>query len=349
MVTASTMEPLYHGDQPRERPRWEKRILAQGPWDQATQPLSITGAPSLPMPVEISDKASLEPFFAHLRGDGDHSPTPIARSDKEPSHNVEILEFQKGVLYSDGRLDLCKMATGPRSIRDLMAALRTNTFVRHFLLGNNVIGPVGAKEIAAYITYRPDQIETWYLAGNCIDTDSCSLLVEAMIKSRVITNVWLKRNPLLPGSVPALYRLLIQSSKLRTLDLDQTELGDAGVAQLFSLLADHNRPIALRHMYMNATGISAAACTQISNYLEAPSCRLKSLYMSNNPIGDPVSLLAPGVQACRTLQRVSLQSCGLKSVAANELISACISHPTIRMLDVGQAYATEDLGMRFNW
>ena len=37
---------------------WVKRISKQGPWDEVNDPLSLSGAPSLPMPVDVSDKVS---------------------------------------------------------------------------------------------------------------------------------------------------------------------------------------------------------------------------------------------------------------------------------------------------
>ena len=73
---------------------------------------------------------------------------------------------------------------------------------------------------------------------------------------------------------------MTQTCKLRTLDLDQTELGDAGVAELFKSLVEYDAPVALRYIYLNATGIGKMACEQISNYLKSPHCALQSLYMS---------------------------------------------------------------------
>ena len=32
-----------------------------------------------------------------------------------------------------------------------MKSLESNTFIRHFLLGNNVVGPVGARAIADFV------------------------------------------------------------------------------------------------------------------------------------------------------------------------------------------------------
>lgn len=334
---------------------WVKRISKQGPWDEDKDPLSLGGAPSLPMPVEVSDPDSLAPFFAHLRNGGTHEPVSTTSSSNgnsttgtEPYYDTELIEFEKGVLYADGRVDLCKMVTGPRNIGDLMESLRTNSFSKHFLLGNNIIGPAGVKAIASFIDDHPDRFETWYLAGNCINTPSFSVLVDRVVKSKAVTNVWLKRNPLGAAAAPDVFRLVTQASSLRTLDLDQTELGDAGVAELFSSLADFDTPLALQNVYLNANGVGEKACIQIARYLASSHCSLHSLYMSNNPIGDAgATAIARGLAKCNTLKRLSIQSCGLKNVVC--LLNAIVEGGVIEMLDLGQAYATEDLGMRYNW
>jgi hypothetical protein len=339
-----------------ERHNWNKRILKQqGPWNESEDPLSLHGVPSLPMPVEVSDPESLAPFFAHLRNNGTHEQSHTTETVKmgvpgaEPYYNVEYIEFEKGVLYSDGRIDLCKMVTGPRNIGDLMESLKSNTASKHFLLGNNITGPTGADAMARFIEEFPRRIETWYLGANCFDAASFARLVESMVKSPVITNVWLKRNPLGPSSAKDIFRLITQCPSLRTLDLDQTELGDEGVAELFALLADHNQALPLRHLYLNATGISKRACEQISRYLSLPSCALSSLFMSNNPIGTAAAALAPGLASNQTLERLSLQSCGLSDEPTAVLVSAFRDHQSIKALDLGQSFATEDLGMRYNW
>ena len=123
-----------------------------------------------------------------------------------------------------------------------------------------MIGPVGAQLIADFVFAHPDRMETWYLAGNCIDLTGFKRLVSAWTTSTSITNIWLKRNPLGPNASMALYDLITKTSNLRTLDLDQTELGDEGVAHLFSLLANHHSLISLRHLYLNAVGIGQSAC-----------------------------------------------------------------------------------------
>ncbi|KAF4854469.1 Protein NLRC3 [Colletotrichum siamense] len=341
-------------------PFWSSRILAQGPWDPSKLPVSTAGPRAIPMPVAVADAADLAPFFDHLELGGTHeldensAGADLDNGKGEPYYGVKGAEFRKGVVYEDGRMDLCKMVVGPDHIGSLMDSLRPNPFVRHFLLGNNIIGPVGAQEIARFIKDLPDRMDTWYLAGNCIDAPSFEILVDAMVTSDAVTNIWLKRNPLGAAAAADVYRLITQTKNLRTLDLDQTELGDAGLAELFTRLAMYSDPsgrkLPLRHLYLNGTGMSTTAAARLASFLASPACGVTSLYLSCNPLGDAgVQALAEGVRQAPQLTRLSLQSTGLHTAGAIAICNAVASHPRIRFLDVGQAYATLDLGQAWNY
>jgi Ran GTPase-activating protein (RanGAP) involved in mRNA processing and transport len=330
-------------------------LKAQGPWDPEKQPISLAGAPALPMPVEISDASSLDPFFHHLRQNGNSNATSLASKSaaadfSEPFYGTKGLEFPKGVLYDDGRMDLCKKVVGPPHIGALLESLKTNTFVKHFLLGNNIIGPTGAKHIAEFVKDYPDRIDTWYLAGNCIDGASFSKLVDAFVNSPAITNIWLKRNPLGPSAANDLFRLITQTSNLRTLDLDQTELGDAGVAELFERLAQYKGSTCLEIMYLNGNGIGVAGATAIGKYLASKHCSVNSIYMASNPLGSKgVAALASGLEHNRSLTRLMLASTGMSDAGAIHLFAALKDHPTLRVLDVGASFSTADLGQAYNY
>lgn len=345
------------------------KIFAQGPWDPKKDPVSLFGAPALPMPVQICEREALRPFFNHLASDGSDKPVSCSesplrgldgsypREGSEANYATHMLEFPRGVLYEDGRMDLCKIVLGPHHIGELMDSLRTNTFVKHFLFGNNIIGPHGAKCIAEFIRDFPNHMETWYLAGNCIDAGSFDLIAKQLAHSQSLTNLWLKRNPLGPASVHGLAQLISHHPHLRTLDLDQTGLGDEGVALLFchlvsSLLGD-TATLPLRNLYLNGNGISTNAAHWIGRFLALPSCPLESLYLSNNPLGNEgLAALAEGLKSNRLLQRLSLQSVGGSDEGVIELCKGLCSdrgHPSLRMLELGQSFATEDLGSRYNY
>ncbi|KAJ6258533.1 hypothetical protein Dda_6577 [Drechslerella dactyloides] len=361
---------------------WVAKLKAYGRWDQAITPDTVLQPPGLPMPVDVAPYPELEPFFRHLADDSsaaafsahfDDSHDVIPNADDEdeyspghePYYRTEFLEFPRGVVYADRRMDLCKMVVGPTSIGRLMESLESNTFIRHFLLGNNIIGPTGADAIADFLAKRPAAMRTWYLAGNCIDGPSLTLLADAMIHSPVIENLWLKRNPLGPDADKALFKLLSQLPRLRTLDLDQTDLGDACLARLFANLCDHFSdflPIAppspLNSLYLNGAGVlpaatppstSPSAIHYISLFLSQQTCQLTSLYISNNLLGDAgLTTLASGLRKNTSLERLSLQSVGGGSEGFSALFTALTSHRAIRMLDAGQSYATIDLKMQFN-
>ncbi|TPX18211.1 uncharacterized protein E0L32_002720 [Thyridium curvatum] len=347
-------------------PAWTARILAQGPWDPTKFDVSTDGAPALPMPVTVAEAETLSPFFDHLASGGTHdgaaagggnpdAGAPLDEGYGEPHYGVAGIEFTRGVVYEDQRMDLCKQVVGPDHIGRLMDSLRTNTFIKHFLLGNNIIGPVGAREIARFVDEFPDRMDTWYLAGNCIDGPSFSILTDSMVKSPAVTNMWFKRNPLGRGAAHDIFRLITRTN-LRTLDLDQTELGDQGVAELFTLLAKHvptnGGRIPLQHIYLNGLGISVAGASAIGSFLASPHCQLQSLYMSCNPLGDDGAEALAGAMGKATspsLARLCLQSTGLNSRGMRALCAVLKTWAGFRLLDVSQAVATQDLRQAYNY
>lgn len=351
---------LSNGEIGPRAPAWASRITRQGLWNPLKTKVSLDGVPGIPMPVKVSQGSQLEPFFEHLRNSGTHElmgsvdGKELDDGNGEPHYKVKGAEFRRGVVYEDRRMDLCKMVVGPDHIWNLMGSLKKNLFVRHFLLGNNIIGPCGARAIATFIKEFPDRMDTWYLAGNCIDGAGFKEIVDSMVLSPAVTNFWMKRNPLGPGAAADVYRLITMTPNLRTLDLDQTELGNKGVTDLFNLLAGYSGPkgsvLPLRNIYLNGCGVSIEAAEALGSFLANPHCGLTSLYLSCNPLGDKgVEALAKSVQYAPNLARLSLQSVGVSTQGAVALCEALAKHPGIGCLDLGQAYATEDLQQAYNY
>ncbi len=80
------LQERYHN------PPWKVRVKAQGPWDEINDPWSLTGAPALPMPVEISDEESLTPFFAHI-GEAGAFDTQAVVAGEEAFYGVRVKEW----------------------------------------------------------------------------------------------------------------------------------------------------------------------------------------------------------------------------------------------------------------
>lgn len=340
-------------------PAWADRMMSQGPWDPKKRPISLNGVPALPAPVQLAEEEDLAPLLEHFANGGTHVLQSGALPGLEdrtdiPRFGIEGIEFRKGGVYEHGVMDLCKMVVGPERIGRLMDSLRGNTFIRHFLLGNNIIGPAGARAIADFIREFPDRMETWYLGGNCMDAAALGVLVDAIVTSPIVTGVWLKRNPLGSDAAEHLYRLVTESQNLHTLDLDQTELSNSGATALFTMLANHHDPngrvLPLRHIYLTGTGLSVDAVRALFSFLQAPHCGVTSIYMCCNPLGDDgVEVLAAALPKAKNLMRMSLQSVGMTTKGAKLLFKAVAQHGSMRMLDVGQAFITEDLGAAYNF
>ncbi|KAJ7741329.1 hypothetical protein B0H16DRAFT_1378157 [Mycena metata] len=335
----------------------------QGEWrGQEYDPVSLEGAIAMPMPVEIgTDEDFKDVFqFLHLNLDPRDVLSPEKEDvreeltsalglqpGKELKWDTPMVEFKRGVVYEDGRLDLCKMVVGPTHIEKLLDALEKNTVVTQFLLGNNVISATGARRIAKFIADYPERIETWYLAGNHIRAAGFQLLVDAMVNSPRITNVWLKRNPLTPDSIDNVVRLIAQTTNLRTLDLENTELGNEGVMRIMAELT--GRDVPLRHLYLNANGIGEKAAIAIAGYLAHPVCKLQSLYLASNPIGDAGALpIAEALKSNTSLLRLSMGSTGLTSRGVVALSRVLAAHPRIMSVDLAASQTTRVHAQRFN-
>ncbi|KAF1989206.1 RNI-like protein, partial [Aulographum hederae CBS 113979] len=333
------------------------------PWDRATDPVDTSGPRAEPMPVDIGAELDFNDVFSYLKEDppydwkkpsaGPNIQSTLqgfnAEGGEEPTYSTPVVEFKRGFVYEDGRLDLCKQVVGPDHIDSLMDSLDNNLTIRHFLLGNNVITGHGARRIARFIHEHQTQMETWYLAGNVIKAKSFSDIIDALVGSPVQTNLWMKRNPLGEESALALFSLITGAPKLRTLDLEVVQLGDSGCARLFQMLAAYYGPVALESIYLNGNGVAVEGCKAIASFLKKEICRLTELFMGSNPVGsDGADALAEGITRNKTLLRLNLSSYGISSNGLRHLFLAVSKHPSIMSFDMSKAITHYDLGARGN-
>ena len=59
--------------------------------------------------------------------------------------------------------------------------------------------------------------------------------------------------------------------------------------------------------------------------------------------------LAGGLASTTSLLHLTLASCGLKSEGAKSILQALRGHSQLMTLRMGQSFATEDLGIRYNY
>lgn len=307
----------------RKKRGWKLRTLTNYydiDWASLPNPWPVHELVSHPvaMPVDVPESPAV---FADIFRD--------LESNAVESHTAE-----RGKIFEDGRLDMCKQVVGPPHIGALMKSLRSNSHVEHFLLGNNVSGKRGTDAISDYIRTKPahSHIKTWYLAGNEIDGHGMTNLADAMLTDPDVRYVWLKRNPIGPGEgARALARLVAEHPGLRLLDLQETGLLDEGLEILCEGLRGNKT---LRTLYLDGSGIRLHGIRALADVLNTTNIR--NLYLSVNAFRDEGCLaLAEALRKNTTLKRLSLSSVGMGPVGCKAVCEALADHPRLFLLDLG--------------
>ena len=330
---------------PPEKPKYTIYQLARLNGDRAVyyqlkqdKTISDVVAKPEPMSVTVSPLAQLEPFFSFLQEQDLRS---IENQDQD------FVSFVRGTQFADGRMDMCKQVVGSPWIDKLMASIKDNQQIKHFLLGNNIIGLQGAKAIAQFLETQPNSpIETWYLAGNNIDSQGIKLIADKLTDDRKVKALWLKRNPLGVEGVRHLADMLKTNNSLQILDLHNTATFDRGVEYLFEALKSNH---SLDSLYLDGNGItgeSAPAMAEYFDYLaESERVGLSTLYLTINRLGDEgVVTLAKSVSRYPYLKRLSLGANRIEAQAGQEILRLLINHPSLIYLDLGAYKATSDMG-----
>lgn len=314
-------------------------------------PVSSAVAYPAAMPVEVGPRDELQPFFDFLAAPERFGVTDLARA----------VTFPRGTLFADERMDLCKQVVGPDHVEALCAAVEAGRAgparVRHFLLGNNLAcdGPstAGAEAFARLMANPELDIETWYLAGNCIGPRDVEIIAEGLRKDRAAKALWLKRNPIGPEGAYALGRLLGDNDTLELLDLHNTGLFDEGVEALVDGVQASGGALTLRQLYLCANALTARSVEALGRlFAGAAPAPIDSLYLSINRLSNAgldalVALLRGG--ALPGLTRLDVGGVGLEAPDLGPLVDTLIEAcPALICLDLGTYRSTRDMGEQAN-
>jgi hypothetical protein len=133
--------------------------------------------------------------------------------------------------------------------------------------------------------------------------------------------------------------MLRANNTIQTLDLANCGLLDEGAAHLFAALR-HNK--ALKHLYLNANGLTVKSAALIGDYLTAGSS-LEALHLNCNPFGDNgVRELARGLAKDQNMLRLALGSLSMGAAGLESLVDALVPgplrdhpHPRLHYLNIG--------------
>lgn len=307
------------------------------------KPINSTVLEPSAMPVEISPYEELEEFFKFLDSNGE-----VIVNDFGPD---PCMRFNRGAIYQDKRMDLCKQVVGPTWISQLMKSLKYNDKVTHFLLGNNIIGEEGGRAIREFLlTPHIPKIETWYIAGNNLNAQAISDIVDGLESDPHMVSLWLKRNPIKSEGMVHIERLLKSNQKIKVLDLHNTAVLDAGIPYIVSGLKANT---SLRHLYLDANGLTEACVDELVGYfeylIENNIKGVTSLWLDMNKLFDSgVSKLVKTLGKYQYLKRIVLGSNGLTDIVIDDIVNAFVSHPNLKVLDIGMYKSTSDMGMITN-
>lgn len=291
--------------------------------------------PAIHVPEVVrATESELSPILSFLKG------RPARRKTRR---------FPKGTTQRDGRLDFCKQGIAPDGLRAVLEALATRSpdeqgrpWLEHLLLGTNALGDEGAAVLGAALE-RGLAVQTLYLGCNAIRGPGVTALARGLAGHPHARALWLKRNPIGEEGLDALLDVLPRT-QLRTLDLTNCALGDAGVARVVRAL---ERPgVAVEHLFIGGNGLSDP--TPLARWLADPACTLKSLFLSASRLGDAGTPVIFGALASNhRLHALDLSS---NAIGASGLVPAAMraKSPSLRWLSLGASPATAKLGEQFN-
>ncbi|RUS33130.1 hypothetical protein BC938DRAFT_472954 [Jimgerdemannia flammicorona] len=297
-----------------------KEMLAAPPSDWILNPE--------PMPIVPCLLEELDPLLRYM-GDAGTLPT-----DKN-------VTFMIGTITPDGRLDMCKQAVGPGGITPLLNAMK-NSHIRRLLLGNNIVGDVGAEQIAQYMRDPDSKLDTWYIAGNNFGADAIAVICDALAFNTKVKSLWFKRNPLKPAGAIPIARMLETNTTLETLDVLNTGILDEGVETIFNAL---KRNKTLRNIYIDSNGLTIHSATVLRHHLEPGTSNLRCLYLSCCRLGDEgIIELSRGLANDTKLTHLGLGSNCIGPTGCRHLVDALRNHPALQFVTLGFTRATLLLG-----
>eukprot|EP00928_Gymnodinium_smaydae_P048851 TRINITY_DN32719_c0_g1_i1.p1 TRINITY_DN32719_c0_g1~~TRINITY_DN32719_c0_g1_i1.p1 ORF type:complete len:739 (-),score=123.61 TRINITY_DN32719_c0_g1_i1:370-2586(-) len=282
------------------------------------------------LPVDIPNAEEFTPFLNEL-------------ANLAEAFQIEYpRRFVKGTLFPDGRMDMCKQVVQPR-FEELCKIVGDCCVVKHFLLGNNVVFRDGTSdEIQSRLIALLDlllknpAIETWYLAGNGIDSSLSAPLAAHFRGVSELKALWLKMNPIKEGA-RFFGELAVAHEGLELLDLFNTGLCNAGVQAFLDGLAPRGSST-LKHLYLSINDISDAAA--VCGVIELLP-NLESLFLGVNFLGDEgATRLLSALIGHRTLRRLEFGANGLTDASLPLFLEVASTTPLVA-LSLGSYKSTQ--------
>ena len=250
------------------------------------------------------------------------------------------IEFSRGTMLPDGRLDLCKQDLGPDGCFRVTEAIKSNCHVKSLLLGTDGIGDVGANSVAEMLRQN-ESLEIVYLGCNSISSKGACSLADALCKNQTVKGLWLKRNPIGDEGALAIAELLKSNGNLEVLDLVNTGIGKQGLVAI--LQAIESSRCQIKRLYLGGNGFDADDAVLMMSSL-CKSKTIKSLMLGVNFFKDDGAIaMAELLAQCPALEELGMASNGIGALGTSVLCDVIANHPSLRYFDFGFAPSTKVL------
>eukprot|EP00668_Euglena_longa_P005161 GGOE01006065.1.p1 GENE.GGOE01006065.1~~GGOE01006065.1.p1 ORF type:complete len:1002 (+),score=287.58 GGOE01006065.1:95-3100(+) len=243
-------------------------------------------------------------------------------------------------------LDLSNTQLDDWQCEDLCQALLANASPLRVLgLGGNVLGPVAADGIAAYVSDN-QWLQAAHLEGNRLGNVGATLIAQAAAGHHSLTELDLSQNDLTDTGTQPLMLALQQIPSLTTLSLRGNELGDAAAYLLGAMLPK----CALASLDLSQNMVGSEGCTHLAMGVRQRSCLVK-LSLAENCVGESgAKAFVTAVQPGSSLKSLDLSgNCISAGVCLRLAAEAVKEDSPITSLNVANnALSMDDCAAIFN-
>ncbi|KAM4612413.1 NACHT, LRR and PYD domains-containing protein 14-like [Polymixia lowei] len=238
--------------------------------------------------------------------------------------------------YFEGETDLFEMSvsTGCDDIllRQLPAILKSKKAMLRFCNLTKKCCPA----LAAVVSTRESYLRTLDLGYNSIRDDGVEKLVAGLIDENCkLKTLRLQGCGLTFHSCVSLASVLIQSPKLRELDLSGNELGDDGLLQLANGIASQRCRIDT--LRLSQCNFKKQGCCSLASALQRNSDHLKVLDLSINEIGDEGAIEFFKRVDISKLTKLEMYHCNLTALSCEHICTALQSE-TSTLVELNLSY-----------
>lgn len=198
------------------------------------------------------------------------------------------------------------------NIKSLFNALQSNQYITCLSLESNNLKLSSINALAKFLQNNKT-IKTLILNKTDLNRTKISILCVALINNTTLQTLCLNNNNLKSDSAFEISKLLKVNSTITRLALNKNKIGNIGV----KYLANNN----LTLLDLNNNNISLEGIRYLANMLDNEECRLISLYLIANDIGDEGALLlANALKTNDRLQYLYIKYSNITNNGLNYLI-----------------------------